>query len=230
MGTNVEALEMAVAELEERATVLAAEAEEAHQTWKDSKGAAGTFDAWTAAITRHNEATSAVYYTKAVIAQLEAEAATPAARLEYLSCFDDYALESMAAGGKWNDFTGKLETATRAEVDAVYAYRKESSEDWEATTWANELVGEVDPVVSDTVSVPLYSLLVAGKKSEHGTGVTKWGIAYAAVRELQRAGIDPEFNTGIISAVLDTLENNTSVIAGGLETGIELSTMFEANN
>ena len=151
-------------------------------------------------------------------------------RTAYLSCFDDYALEAMVSGGKWNDFTAKLETATREEVDAVYASRKESSEHWEAEQLADEAAGKQNPVVSDTVSVPLYSLLVAGKKSEHGTCVTKWGIAYAVVRELQSVGIDPEFNTGIISAVLDTLENNTSVIAGGLEDGFELSTVFEANN
>lgn len=142
-------------------------------------------------------------------------------RVEYLAQFDDYALEAMAAGGKFNDFTGKVETATRAEVDAVYAYRKDSSEKWFANHLANEVVGDPNSysaiVASDTVGQASYTLFVNGKQSEHAQWVTKWGIAYGVAMELQRAGLDAEDNVGIISAVISSLEDGSITVAGTLE-------------
>lgn len=152
------------------------------------------------------------------------------ARMDYLLQFSDDSLVSMTNGGYFNDSTGELMTITWDEFVSVSRTREERVNHSYAEMLADEIAGEVDPVVSDTVSVPLYSLLVAGKKSDHGTFVTRWGIAYAVAREMLTAGIDPEFNTGIISAVLETLENDASVIAGGLENGPEFSTVFEANN
>lgn len=234
MSEALEALEAAAAELPERIEELKTAAEVARVAWTDSKGAAGTFDTWTAAIKHLCNAESALAYLKAVIEQLEAEAAAPEVRIPYLSQFDDYALEAMVSGGKWNDFTGKLETATRAEVDAVYAYRAEREANWAAEHSANEVVGDQNSdnaiFAADTVSTPVYSLMVNGKKSEHATFVNRWGLAYGVARELLALGIDPEDNTGFIAAVLSTIDDGSSVISGDLETGSEFSIVFEENN
>lgn len=220
----MEALETALEVLESRATELAASAEIARQARADSSGAAGTLEAWTTAIARHNEATSAIYWTKAVIAQLEAEAATPEARMDYLVCFSDDALAAMATGGYWNDGNGKLETATLEEVAAVHAYRTERNANWLAETLANEVAGDPNSysavVASDTMGDPLYSLQVNGAPSKHGAHVTKWGIAYAVCREMMAAGIDPDSNTGAIGAVLKSRQDGSSVILGDLEFSV----------
>jgi hypothetical protein len=145
-----------------------------------------------------------------------------------MDMFTDDALEAMASGGYFNDFTGELMTATREEVDAVYAYRTERAANWEAEYLANEIVGDQNSynaiVASDTEAQASYSLQVNGTKSAHGTYVSKWGIAYAVVRELQAHGIG-DTNTGFIAAVLGTLGSNESVSTSDLE----FSTVFESN-
>jgi hypothetical protein len=150
-------------------------------------------------------------------------------RMYVMDMFTDEALEAMARGGYFNEFTGELMTATREEVDAVYAYRTERAANWEAEYLANEIVGDQKSynsiIASDTEAQASYSLQVNGTKSEHGTYVNKWGIAYAVVRELQAHGIDADSNTGFIAAVLGTLDSSDTVSTSGLE----FSTTFESN-
>lgn len=153
------------------------------------------------------------------------------AKVLYLLQFSDSALVAMAQGGYRNDSTGELMKVSLEELQEVENYRKERGENWEAEYLANDLVGDQNSysaiVASDTVGSPSYSLLVNGKKSTHGTFVNKWGIAYATVRELQAAGIDPELNTGLIGAVLETLHTGDSISANGT---VEFSTVLESDN
>ena len=148
------------------------------------------------------------------------------ARISYLLNFSDDALAAMAQGGYYNDGTGELLTASLEEVAAVYAERKESAENWEAEYLATEVVGDPNSysaiIASDTVGQPSYSLQVNGKNSEHGQWVTKWGIAYAVVRELQAAGVDADSNTGFIAAVVDSRETGNTVSTAGLEFSVIL--------
>jgi len=74
-------------------------------------------------------------------------------RTDYLDMFDDYALEGMAVcGGKWNDFTCQLETATDEEVRAVYAHRAERDAKWLLENPVAELESYVESdVISEVV-------------------------------------------------------------------------------
>lgn len=160
---------------------------------------------------------------------------TGAARIDYLLQFSEDALAAMTGSGYWNDSTGERMTITDADYVAVYETRNERDANWLAETLANEAVGDQNSysavVASDTDAQPVYSLVVNGEKSEHGTYVNKWGIAYAATRELLKAGIDPDSNSGLIAAVLSTLEDGSSVVVDrpGMIGGLELSTVFETN-
>lgn len=151
------------------------------------------------------------------------------AKFALLNNFSDDAVVAMAQGGYRNDSTGELMTLTWEEYLEFHAYRTERYNHREAEYLANEIAGDPNSwdavIASDTEPQPSYSLLVDGKKSEHATWVSKWGIAYGVVRELQANGIDPDSNTGIITAVLETLDNETSVVTAG----IEFSTTFEGN-
>lgn len=153
---------------------------------------------------------------------------TGEARISYLLQFSDSALGAMERDGYRNDSTGELMTITWDEFVSVHNERTERNAHWLAETLANEAVGDQNSyaavVASDTDVLPVYSLLVNGSKSNHGTFVNKWGIAYAATRELLKAGVDADSNSGLIVAVLSTLEDGSSVVVGDLELSTTLET------
>jgi hypothetical protein len=151
---------------------------------------------------------------------------TGESKISHLAQFSDSALQAMTQGGYINEFTDELMKITLEDYAEVERYRDEKNNDWEATNLADEIVGEQNPVVSDTVSIPRYSLVVDGKKSEFGTYVTKWGICYAIVREFQRLGINPEFNTGAIATVLETIGAPSDIILAYSS----FTVVFEENN
>lgn len=148
-------------------------------------------------------------------------AMTGVRRIAYLLQFSDDALLAMSNSGYHNDSTGELMTITWDDYVTVHRTREDRNNDWLATELANEIVGDQDSysaiIASDTEVQSSYNLLVNGTRSEFGTCVNKWGLAYAVARELLGKGIDPEDNTGAITAVLATLDDSSTVVLGNLE-------------
>lgn len=159
-------------------------------------------------------------YCKCLFAGMPAER-----RIDFMAQFSDSALAAMAQGGYFNDATCELLTCSLEELQEVFNRRAERDADWVAKDAADNCVPNQNSwtaiVASDTEPQASYTLLVDGKKSEHGTFVSKWGIAYAVARELLTAGIDVESNLGIILAVLSSLEDYSSTVAGDLEFSVK---------
>lgn len=153
-------------------------------------------------------------------------------RLDLMNGFSDTALWSMAQGGYYNDSTGELLTATLEEVQEVHTARAERDAQWLAEQIAEEVSPALSDTYTDTFSVGLYTLSVNGKESEFAQFADRHALAYGVARELLKAGIDPENNTGIIAAVLEQADSgqSCSVIAGGLEFGPEFTVKFAGNS